>query len=126
MCSQILDPLGCLLSINVHHFLFLILILLDSLFLSCYYQLFLTFYCCYRYTSTMADKLELPLHSKGKSSSRKKVYSLFIGINFILILCTLFSYGSDKANLLKLQLMSLERLCKSPMNPIPFVQLSPK
>lgn len=49
----------------------------------------------------MAEKLELPLHSKGASSSRKKVYSLFIGINFILILCTLFSYGSDKSKPIK-------------------------
>lgn len=74
----------------------------------------------------MADKLELPLHSKGKSSSRKKVYSLFIGINFILILCTLFSYGSDKSKPIKTSIDVFRTFMQEPHEPNSLCPIVPK
>ncbi|KHC39023.1 Gly-Xaa carboxypeptidase [Candida albicans Ca6] len=74
----------------------------------------------------MADKLELPLHSKGKSSSRKKVYSLFIGINFILILCTLFSYGSDKSKPIKTPIDVFRTFMQEPHEPNSLCPIVPK
>ena len=74
----------------------------------------------------MADKLELPLHSKGKSSSRKKVYSLFIGINFILILCTLFSYGSDESKPIKTPIDVFRTFMQEPHEPNSLCPIVPK
>ena len=74
----------------------------------------------------MADKLELPLHSKGASSSRKKVYSLFIGINFILILCTLFSYGSDKSKPIKTPIDVFRTFMQEPHEPNSLCPIVPK
>lgn len=74
----------------------------------------------------MADKLELPLHSKGKSSSRKKVYSLFIGINFILILCTLFSYGSDESKPIKTPTDVFRTFMQEPHEPNSLCPIVPK
>ena len=74
----------------------------------------------------MAEKLELPLHSKGASSSRKKVYSLFIGINFILILCTLFSYGSDKSKPIKTPIDVFRTFMQEPHEPNSLCPIVPK
>ncbi|EEQ45295.1 conserved hypothetical protein [Candida albicans WO-1] len=74
----------------------------------------------------MADKLELPLHSKGKSSSRKKMYSLFIGINFILILCTLFSYGSDESKPIKTPIDVFRTFMQEPHEPNSLCPIVPK
>ena len=74
----------------------------------------------------MAEKLELPLHSKGASSSRKKVYSLFIGINFILILCTLFSYGSDKSKPIKTSIDVFRTFMQEPHEPNSLCPIVPK
>lgn len=74
----------------------------------------------------MADKLELPLHSKGASSSRKKMYSLFIGINFILILCTLFSYGSDKSKPIKTPIDVFRTFMQEPHEPNSLCPIVPK
>ncbi|RLP64631.1 hypothetical protein L150_03385 [Candida albicans Ca529L] len=74
----------------------------------------------------MADKLELPLHSKGASSSRKKMYSLFIGINFILILCTLFSYGSDKSKPIKTSIDVFRTFMQEPHEPNSLCPIVPK
>ena len=74
----------------------------------------------------MADKLELPLHSKGASSSRKKVYSLFIGINFILILCTLFSYGSDESKPIKTPIDVFRTFMQEPHEPNSLCPIVPK
>lgn len=74
----------------------------------------------------MADKLELPLHSKGASSSRKKMYSLFIGINFILILCTLFSYGSDESKPIKTPIDVFRTFMQEPHEPNSLCPIVPK
>ena len=74
----------------------------------------------------MAEKLELPLHSKGASSSRKKVYSLFIGINFILILCTLFSYGSDESKPIKTPIDVFRTFMQEPHEPNSLCPIVPK
>lgn len=74
----------------------------------------------------MADKLELPLHSKGASSSRKKMYSLFIGINFILILCTLFSYGSDESKPIKTPTDVFRTFMQEPHEPNSLCPIVPK
>lgn len=74
----------------------------------------------------MADKLELPLHSKGASSLRKKMYSLFIGINFILILCTLFSYGSDESKPIKTPIDVFRTFMQEPHEPNSLCPIVPK
>ncbi|CAX42052.1 carboxypeptidase S, putative [Candida dubliniensis CD36] len=74
----------------------------------------------------MTEKSELPLHFKGESSSRKKVYPLFIGINFILVLCTLFFYRSYDSKTIKTPIEVFKTFIQEPHEPNSLCPIVPK
>lgn len=54
------------------------------------------------------------------------MYSLFIGINFILILCTLFSYGSDESKPIKTPIDVFRTFMQEPHEPNSLCPIVPK